>query len=796
MRSRASAAVLFILSTGLFSLPVSTQTQGVSISTVAGTGNYGFADGAATSAAMDAVYAIACDGGGFIYLADSWNNRIRRIGTDQMITTLAGTGEAGFSGDGGPAREAKLSYPRGIAVDVKGNIYFSDSGNARVRKITPAGMISTIAGTGTAGFSGDGGPATSALLNMPRGLALDESGNLYVADSLNFRIRKVNPQQTISTIAGMGAHGNSGDGGPAASATIGMVQSIAIDSSGNLIFTDVYNHCVRKIATSGTISAISGGGFGSAGDGGSASSAQFRFPHGLAVDSQGRIFVADSGNHRIRMIDSNGIVTTVAGTGSAGFSGDGATAISAQLNYPYAIAADPFGDLLIADLRNYRVRKLDTSYQTAGHRRYFPYFMNQASTLQKLTSLAVVNLSSQRAALRFRAHGADGSVLGEAQNSLEPLAQMALFLHELIPSLADGNGWLEMESDAPGVEGAFMLWNAFTATDGAAVTGTALREFIFPITEEAQIGLANPGSERAVCTLGYTSGAGVTLNSLQMVLAGKGQASITASQLKPAGETGGYYHGTCDANVAAVQTFGHSGWLGVLSPLDPTATAGSAMTMYAPQYAVGGGYASRLHIINLEQAAHPVTLTMIGDDGQVRGRPYVLNLPPRGSATAEGVEPFGLTPRQEGVQGYVKIESASGRFAGAVSFTDESASSFGSALSLVRTGAATAFFPQVAQNKEWWTGMAGVNVNASEAMVTVRVYNTEGQMVGMGSRAIPPGGRVCKVLSEFTALPDMTKGYFIVTSTQPLAFFALFGNTSGDVLVAIPSIGQGFAPVP
>jgi sugar lactone lactonase YvrE len=364
MKSRITSAILLIISAGYFCLPVYAQTKISFILPVAGTGSYGYSDGAAASAAIDAVYAIACDAQGNIYFTDSWNNRVRRIGTDRMVTTLAGTGEAGFSGDNGSALDAKLNCPHGIAVDDQGNVYVSDSGNARVRKITPSGIISTIAGTGQVGFSGDDGPAASAQFNFPRGLALHEDGNLYIADSLNFRIRKIDLQGTISTVAGMGAHGNSGDGGLAIEATIGLVQSISIDSAGHIIFADVYNHCVREITPGGNISSISGGGFGSAGDGGPAASAQFRFPHGLVADSQGRIFIADSGNHRIRMIDTNGIVTTVAGTGTAGFSGDGAAATWAQMDYPYAVALDPSGCLLIADLRNYRVRKFDTSFKT------------------------------------------------------------------------------------------------------------------------------------------------------------------------------------------------------------------------------------------------------------------------------------------------------------------------------------------------------------------------------------------------------------------------------------------------
>jgi sugar lactone lactonase YvrE len=793
MKSRVFAALLFVLSTGLFCLPLATQTPNFLIFTIAGTGNYGYADGAATSAAIDAVNAIACDARNNIYLADTWNNRIRRISADGMMTTIAGTGDSGFSGDSGPAVGAKLNCPRGIAVDAQGNIYISDSGNARVRKINLSGTISTIAGTGEAGFSGDGGPAASARLNFPRGLALDNAGNLYIADSLNFRIRKVIPQGSISSIAGMGAYGKSGDSGPATSASIGLVQSVAVDEAGNLFFTDIYNHCVRKIMPNGIISTVAGAGFGSGGDGGPATAATFRFPHGLALDLQGRIFIADSGSHRIRMIDQDGIITTLAGTGSAGFSGDGTAATSAQIDYPYAVSVDPSGALLVADLRNYRMRRIGTAAQAPVYRRYFPYFLNQVS---RLTSLAVVNLSSKQAALTFRARDVNGAWVGETSANLNSHAQMALYLHELIPSLNASSGWLEMESDTPDVEGFFLLWDTFAATDGAAVTGTTLKDFVFPVVDEAEFSLANPGSESSSCTLEYISSNGAVVNSTNKILQGKAGATVTTAQIKPPGSAEGYLHATCTADVAAVETFHPSGSLGVLSALEPKGITGSATTMYAPQYAVGGGYASKLYIINLEQAQISLTLTLIGDNGQVQGQPYSFNLPARGSKTLEGVQSFGLPQQAALVQGYVKVESSNGRFAGAVHFTDQAASRFGAALSLVSAGVHTAYFSQVAETDLWWTGMAGINTNASQATVTVEIYDVEGRMVGSGSRAIPPGGRVSRLLSEFAALPAMTKGYFKVSSTLPLQCFALFGTKLGEVLVAIPPVAQKIKPLP
>jgi uncharacterized protein (TIGR03437 family) len=335
------------------------QTGG-GITTIAGTGIYGLSgdQGPATAARLDTAQALAIDAQGAVYIADLWNHRVRKFTPGGSITTVAGTGEAGYAGDGGSAALARLAWPRGLAVDSQGNLYIADTGNSRVRKIVPGGTISTVAGTGEAGYAGDGGQATAAKLNGPRGLAVDAKGNLYIGDGWNFRVRRVAPDGTISTIAGTGVHGASGDAGPASGAQVGVVQSIAVDAQGNLFLADVYNHRVRKIAPSGSITTVAGGyGYGSGGDGGAAESSQLSYPKGLAVDNQGNLFIADAQNHRIRKVTPKGTVSTVAGIGVKGFSGDSGPASCAQLQYPFGIAVDPQGALVIADLRNYRVRK-------------------------------------------------------------------------------------------------------------------------------------------------------------------------------------------------------------------------------------------------------------------------------------------------------------------------------------------------------------------------------------------------------------------------------------------------------
>ncbi len=205
------------------------------ITTIAGTGTPGFTGdgGQATSAQLNAVWGVAVDAQGAVYLADNNNNRIRKV-SGGLITTIAGNGTQGYSGDGGQATSAELYYPEGIAVDAPGNVYFADWGNDLIRKVSTDGIITTVAGNGTAGYSGDGGQATSAELNSPKGVAVDSQGNLYIPDRLNYRVRKVTPAGVITTVAGTGVQGDSGDGGQATSAQLNSPWGVVVDGQGNL----------------------------------------------------------------------------------------------------------------------------------------------------------------------------------------------------------------------------------------------------------------------------------------------------------------------------------------------------------------------------------------------------------------------------------------------------------------------------------------------------------------------------------------------------------------------------------
>lgn len=388
------------------------------ISTYAGTGIAGFSGdgGPANVAKLSFPTGLAFDPAGNLIVAEQGNNRIRKIDTTGIISTIAGTGAIGYSGDGGPALSATFNAPYAVAYDAAGNLYITDILNYVVRVVNLSGIITTYAGNGTAGYGGDGGPATSARLNFPRGMAVDSSGNLYIADTLNHRVRVVNPAGKIATFAGIGTGGYSGDGGLATKAKIGSPRDVTVhngslyisnagqattrrvniatdiitpyagykfagfgydgdgtallssrfatptglffNSTGNLLIVDSQNQRLRK-AAGGAMRTIAGGFIG---DHSLATSAALVVPEAIAFDSAGNYYIVDAAGNRVRKVSGTGKISTVAGTGVSGYSGDGSSATVAQLWYPLGIALDSSGNIYISDNFNHSlIRKVDTS---------------------------------------------------------------------------------------------------------------------------------------------------------------------------------------------------------------------------------------------------------------------------------------------------------------------------------------------------------------------------------------------------------------------------------------------------
>jgi sugar lactone lactonase YvrE len=329
------------------------------ITTVAGNGGSGESgDGGLATDAMLFAGGVAADAWGNFYIADSANERVRKVDTNGLITTIAGNGAAAFSGDGGPATNASLFNPVGVAVDAAGGLFIADELNDRVRAVDTNGLITTVAGNGANGFSGDGGPATDASLSGPAGLAVDGSGDLFISDAENNRVRAIGTNGVIATVAGNATNGFFGDGGPATNASLSGPAGLAVDAWGNLFIADSGNRRIRKVDTNGVITTVAGNGdAGFYGDGGPATNAFLESPAAVAVDLFGNLFIADSTEH-VREVSVNGVITTVAGNAGYGYSGDGGLPVNARLSDVYGLAVDSMDSLFIADTGNNRIRKV------------------------------------------------------------------------------------------------------------------------------------------------------------------------------------------------------------------------------------------------------------------------------------------------------------------------------------------------------------------------------------------------------------------------------------------------------
>jgi uncharacterized protein (TIGR03437 family) len=410
------------------------------ISTVAGTGTRGYSGdgGAARDAWLNGPEGVTVDAAGTLYIADTFNGRIRRMGTDGIITTVAGVGSTGiYSGDGGPAKDAALSLPTDVALDRAGNLYIADFGNTRIRvvtngvintvagslngipmiegqaavnvrlegptgltvdgggaiyfveaglgsgtglavgdykvwKVSAGGVLTTLAGNGIPSYSGDGGAATAAQLDGPTGVAVDPSGTIYIADTLNQRVRAVAPGGILSTLAGSGVSGFNGDILLPKTALLNRPLGLAADARGNWFVADTANSRVRQAQPGGNLFTIAGNGNASYfGDGSAAAKSSVNQPQGVAVDSLGNVYIADTLDHAVRQVTPNGVITTLAGNGSPGYSGDGGPANQARLNQPRGVAVDASGNVYVADTGNNQVRRIDaqgtiTTVDTSG----------------------------------------------------------------------------------------------------------------------------------------------------------------------------------------------------------------------------------------------------------------------------------------------------------------------------------------------------------------------------------------------------------------------------------------------
>ncbi|MET7391155.1 NHL repeat-containing protein [Streptomyces sp. NPDC005529] len=348
------------------SIDVETERQHRT-STMAGTGQAGY-DGdnqPARGAQLNQPCEVAFSPNGDLYIADSHNHRVRKVDANGTITTIAGTGQPGYNGDNQPAPQAHLDRPGALAFDPHGNLHIADALNRRVRKVDANGTITTVAGSGEVMFDGDNQPATHAALNYPCGLAFDPHGNLHIADAQQHRVRKVAATGIITTVAGTGSFGNNGDNRPAVRAQLRYPTALAFDPHGVLHLSDTYDHRVRTVDANGIINTLVGSGrYGHNGDNLPATRTWLRHPAALAFDSRGALYFADSGNGRIRTVRCDGTVTTVAGSGGADPVADGERPVRAGLSTPTDLAFAPDGSLYVADSAHHRIRRFPLNTTT------------------------------------------------------------------------------------------------------------------------------------------------------------------------------------------------------------------------------------------------------------------------------------------------------------------------------------------------------------------------------------------------------------------------------------------------
>ncbi len=396
MKAKIRRCFLTIIS-GIIILCCPAIAKAQIVTTIAGSGIMGFGGdgGPAVYAAFDRPFGLGFDRAWNLYISDNTNNRIRMVDVAGTITTIAGSTAAGYAGDGGSATAAILNNPSGIAIDKTGNLFIADCYNNRIRKIDTSGIISTIAGNGSFGFSGDGGPATSAKLYLPISVATDSAGNLYIADKGNHSIRKINSSGIITTIAGTGTLGYTGDGGPATAAKFHDPAWVATWHR-NVYIADYSNGRIRMIDTMGQISTVAGSGsLTYSGDGGPATDAGV-YPSSVFLDSAGNIFIGDQ--NRVRKVNSSGVITTIAGNGSPGFSNDNCAATNAMFHTPLGMAVNLSGNLCIADYINNRVRRLNgltglnhPPVFTGGHSQSITVCENQVDSINAILAVADVD---------------------------------------------------------------------------------------------------------------------------------------------------------------------------------------------------------------------------------------------------------------------------------------------------------------------------------------------------------------------------------------------------------------------
>jgi hypothetical protein len=708
------------------------------ITTVAGNGstNYSGDGGPAINAQLgnafvNFTFGVAVDGAGNLFIADTSNNRIRKVSSSGIITTVAGNGSQGFSGDGGPAIDAQLAGPNSVAVDGAGNLFITDFYDNRIRKVSSSGIITTVA-------ADDAGPADIQLAG-PHGIAVDSAGNVFIAEPYNNRIRKASSDGTVTTVAGNGTYGFSGDGGPAINAQLQGPNGVTVDSAGNLFIVDGYSARIRKVSSSGIITTVAGNGFnGYSGDGAPATSAHLWVPQGVAVDSAGDLFIADGYNNRIREVSPSGIITTVAGNGSPGYSGDGGPATNAKLTFPGGVAVDGAGNVYFADPANHAIRRLQPPPT-------YPFTLTDRGGMSLMTAGTAAPTSVGYA----RIHPNTGSTTPSG---------VAIFGFRQNNILVSETG---VPASLPLTSG-----RIYAEVAGAVDTGLAI---------------ANPNNSTATIRFLFTDTAGNDLGSGSTTIAANGQVAKFLDQAPFNGPPSfqGTFSFISDVPVGVIALRGLTNERGeflmsTLPVIDTAAPPGSG-TVVVPHFADGGGWVTQIFLVNptdnpmtgIVQFTNPDgTPANVTIEGQTNST-FAYTVPRRSSQKLRTA-----ATRSTTMSGSVRVVPNGGGSAPTplVLFSYKPAMITVSEAGVpVTSGTAFRMYVESSGAGNIQSGIAVANTSSSPAIVTFDLTTLSGASAGVSpvTLNLPGSGQTAKFLSDlFPSLGSSFRGVLRITTTS------------------------------
>jgi sugar lactone lactonase YvrE len=770
------------------------------IMTVFGNGTSGYSgdSGLATLAQFDSPRGVAMAADGTLYIADTNNNRVRKVTPTGFITTFAGNGVAGSGGDGFSATSAAVAKPYGVAIDPTGNVLIADTFGNRIRKVDPnTNIITNLAGYGSAGFGGDGDLAIYAIFNQPRGVAVDSLGNVYIADTLNNRIRRIDLSGKMGTIAGTGVAGFAGDGGPAGAAQLNNPSAVAVDAAGNLYIADTGNSRVRKIDNSGKIFTVAGssntGASGSNGDGlgATAPTAFLSKPTSVAVDSRGNLFISELDTGRVRVVTTDGLIRTAVGNGIPGYSGDNGTGPDAQINGVEGLGVDASGNLFIGDTANHRVRRvINPAPPIEGQ----PFAIASRGGL----SLSTLSLAASTVVGYGRIQSTDPSLVGLAIFSYKP------------------NGVLISEAAVPATRA--VSSGRIYAFIGNEVVGNRPATFV-----NTGVAIANPNDTPVDISFTFTGSAnrsGVTTLPARSQIA----AFLDQSPFSAGSTFDGTFTFTASLPVAVTALRGLSNQRGefLVTTLPVVDLGISNGPVYIPHFADGGGWATQIDLINptdvpidgtiqfLDQTGNLVTVTANGVTDttfrySIRSREAfrltTSGLPPNVRVGSVRVTPSASTSTPSGLaifsfqQGGITVTEASVRSMNTGSsfrMYAEASGNFGSgAIGSIQSGIAIA------------------NLSSSPVTVNLTLDRLDGSSTGLTAAVVVPGnGQTATFLNQIPGFANLSlpfQGVLRATSTSPIAIVGLRGryNERSEFLItttaaideaALPPYGELFFP--